>query len=81
MTESLTYLVDLTKWSEQTLGPVEITRSDNIRKAARTSEDYVIPYFTTATEPDAISAKFLSFSSSSQFVPDETAGLLAGITT
>jgi hypothetical protein len=74
MTESLTYLVDLTKWSEQTLGPVEITRSDNIRKAARTTEDYVIPYFTTATEPDAISAKFLSFSSPPQFVPDETAG-------
>jgi hypothetical protein len=71
MTDNLSFLVDFTKWSEQTHGPVEITRTDNIRKVARTRADYVIPYFTTATSDDAISAKFLSYSRLPDFVPDE----------
>ncbi len=71
LTETLSFLVDLTKWTEQTHGPVEITRSDNIRKVSATRDDYVIPYFTTG---DSISAKFLSYSSPPQFLPDDQPG-------
>jgi hypothetical protein len=44
------YLVDLTKWTPTTLGPVDITRSDYIRKVSETREDFVIHYFTTGTQ-------------------------------
>ncbi len=71
LTDTLAYLVDLTKWTEQTHGPVEITRSDSIRKISDTHDDYVIPYFTTG---DAISAEFLSYSSPPEFVPDVQPG-------
>lgn len=71
LTETLTYLVDLTKWTEQAHGPVEITRSDNIRKVSDTRDDYVIPYFTTG---EAISTKFLSYSSQPEFLPDPQPG-------
>lgn len=64
LTDTLTFLVDLTKWTEQTHGPVEITRSDSIRKVSNTREDYVIPYFTTGT---GIDAKFLSHSTEPEF--------------
>ena len=67
LTENLTFLVDLTKWTEQGYGPVEITRSDSIRKVSGTRDDYVIPYFTTG---DDIGAKFLSYTSQPEFVPD-----------
>ena len=60
LTDSLTFFVDLTKWQEQTQGPVEITRSDNIRKLSDTHDDYVVPYLTTGT---SIDAKFLNHSS------------------
>jgi hypothetical protein len=60
MTDSLSYLVDLTSWTEQTHGPVRITRSDSIRKVSETHDDYVVPYYTTG---DRIDAKFLSYSS------------------
>src|ERR1700676_968508 len=59
LTDTLSFLVDLTKWTEQTGGPVEITRSDSIRKVSDTHDDYVIPYYTTGT---GIAAKFLSHS-------------------
>jgi hypothetical protein len=71
LTDNLTFLVDLTKWTEQAHGPVEITRSDSIRKVSGTHDDYVIPYFTTG---DVISTKFLSYSSKPQFVPDVQPG-------
>lgn len=64
LTDSLTFFVDLTKWQEQTQGPVEITRSDNIRKLSDTHDDYVIPYFTTGI---GIDAKFLGHSSQPEF--------------
>jgi len=63
--------VDLTKWTEQAHGPVEITRSDNIRKVSDTRDDYVIPYFTTGS---SIRTKFLSYSSQPEFVSDEQPG-------
>jgi len=71
LTDTLTFHVDLTKWSEKTHGPVEITRSDNIRKISGTRDDYVIPYFTTG---DGINAKFLSYSKQPEFIPDVQAG-------
>jgi hypothetical protein len=54
------YLVDLTQWTEKTLGPVVITRTDYVRKVSDTKEDYVIPYFTTGQE---ITCEPLTFSS------------------
>lgn len=71
LTDTLTYLVDLTKWTEQAHGPVEITRSDSIRKVSDTRDDYVIPYFTTGS---SIRTRFLSYSSQPEFVPDEQPG-------
>jgi hypothetical protein len=60
MTDTLSYLVDLTAWTEQTHGPVKITRSDSIRKVSDTHDPYVVPYYTTG---DRIDAKFLSYAS------------------
>jgi len=74
MTDKLSYTVDLTKWREETRGPVEITRVDNIKKVSNTPDDYVIPYFTTASNPDALTAKFLSSSRPVDFVPDRQPG-------
>lgn len=71
LTDTLTYLVDLTKWTVQTHGPVEITRSDRILKVSSTRDDYVIPYFTTGT---AITTKFLSYSNPPEFVEDAQPG-------
>jgi hypothetical protein len=44
------YLVDLTKWTPTSLGPVDITRSDYVRKVSDTKDDFIIHYFTTGTE-------------------------------
>jgi len=72
LTDSLIFLVDLTKWTEQAGGPVDITRTDNIRKVSATSDDYVIPYFTTGR---GIEAKFLSYSQQPEFLgPKEQHG-------
>jgi len=72
LTDSVIFLVDLTKWTARGQGPVEITRSDNIRKVFATSDDYVIPYFTTGK---GISAKFLSYSHQPEFLgPTEQPG-------
>jgi hypothetical protein len=59
LTDTLSFFVDLTKWTEQGHGPVEITRSDMIRKVSDTRDNYEVPYFTTGT---SIDAKFLSHS-------------------
>jgi hypothetical protein len=71
LTESLAFLVDLTKWKEDAHGPVEITRTDSIHKVSDTRESYVIPYYTTGND---ISAKFLSYSDPPEFVPDDQPG-------
>jgi hypothetical protein len=54
------YLVDLTKWSETTLGPIAIIRTDYVTKVGSTNEDYIIPYFTTG---EAIECKPITASS------------------
>jgi len=71
LTENLTFFLDLTKWTEQAHGPVEITRHDRIRKVSGTREDYVVPYFTTG---DSISSRFLSYTSQPEFVEDPQPG-------
>lgn len=59
------FFVDLTQWTEATRGPVVITRSDYVRKVSSTTEDYVIPYFTTGA---SIDCKPLTFSSRPYFI-------------
>lgn len=71
LTDTLSFLVDLTKWKEEAHGPVEITRSESIRKVSDSHESYVVPYYTTG---DGITAKFLSYSSPPDFLPDEQPG-------
>ena len=46
LAEFSSFLVDLTKWTPETLGPVLITRTDSIRKLSDEKQDYVIPFFT-----------------------------------
>ncbi len=65
------YLVDLTKWTEETLGPVTVTRTDYVRKVSDTREDYVIPYFTTGQD---ITCEPLTFSSRPNFVRTDDPG-------
>jgi hypothetical protein len=70
--DSLQYQVDLTKWTEQEGGPVEVTRTDHIRKVSDTQENYVVPYFTTGT---GIDVTFLTHSSDEpEFVPNQQPG-------
>jgi hypothetical protein len=64
LTDTLSYFVDLTKWTEQALGPVEITRSDSIRKVSDTHDNYEVPYYTTGT---GIDAKFLTHTTEPDF--------------
>jgi hypothetical protein len=71
LTDQLTFLLDFTKWQAQVGGPVEITRTDSVRKVSNTREPYVIPYFTTG---DGINARFLSYSSPPEFLPDVQPG-------
>lgn len=59
------YFVDLTQWTESTLGPVVVTRTDFVRKVSNTTADYVIPYFTTGK---SIACKPITFSSRPYFV-------------
>jgi hypothetical protein len=59
------YLVDLTQWTEATLGPVIVTRTDFVRKVSKTTADYIIPYFTTGK---SIECKPIIFSSRPYFV-------------
>ena len=59
------YLVDLTQWTEATLGPVIVTRTDFVRKVSNKTEDYIIPYFTTGK---SIDCKPITFSSRPNFV-------------
>jgi hypothetical protein len=47
LVEHTSYLVDLTKWTPATLGPVVVTRSDYIQKVSNKQDDYILPYFTT----------------------------------
>ena len=65
MVDYIMYLVDLTKWTETTLGPVLITRTDYIRKVSNTTEYYVIPYFTMG---QSIDCEPLTYSSKPTFV-------------
>jgi hypothetical protein len=44
------YLVDLTKWTPTTLGPVDVTRSDFVRKVGDTKEPFIIHFFTSGSE-------------------------------
>jgi hypothetical protein len=64
LTDTLSYFVDLTKWTDQTHGPVEITRSDSIRKVSQTRDNYEVPYYTTGT---GIDAKFLTHTTEPDF--------------
>ena len=59
------YLVDLSRWTETTHGPVVITRTDYVRKLSNKSEDYTIPYFTIG---QSIECKPLTYSSKPQFI-------------
>ena len=59
------YLVDLTQWTETTHGPVLVTRTDYVRKVSKTTDDYIIPYFTTGA---SIGCKPIRFSSPPRFV-------------
>jgi hypothetical protein len=43
------YLVDATKWTPSA-SPVDVTRSDYVRKVSDTKSDFVIHYMTTGTE-------------------------------
>jgi hypothetical protein len=52
LVEHTSYLVDLTKWTPATLGPVVITRSDFVQKVSNKQEDYILPYFTTGKSID-----------------------------
>ena len=65
LVEYTSYLVDLTQWTEATLGPVVVTRTDDVRKVSNTTADYVIPFFTTGKN---IECKPISFSSRPKFV-------------
>jgi len=64
------YLVDLTHWVDP-VGPVDITRSDFIRKVSSTPEDYVVPYSTSGSRIDA---KFQSYSHVPRFEPTVVEG-------
>lgn len=64
------YLVDLTEWKEP-VGPVEITRTDFIHKVSSTTDDYVVPYFTSGTRIDA---QFKSYSRPPKFEPTTVEG-------
>jgi hypothetical protein len=59
------YLVDLTQWTEATHGPVVVTRTDFVRKVSDTTDDYIIPYFTTGASIDCIP---ITYSSRPRFV-------------
>jgi hypothetical protein len=59
LTDRLSFFVDLTKWTEQEAGPVEISRTENIRKVSDTRDNYEVPYYTTGT---GIVPNFLSHS-------------------
>jgi hypothetical protein len=60
------YLVDLTQWTESTLGSVVVTRTDFVRKVSNTTTNYTIPYFTTGK---SIECKPITYSSRPYFVP------------
>lgn len=64
LVDSTTFLVDFTQWTETTLGPVVVTRTDYVRKVSDTTSDYIVPYFTTG---DSIDCKPLAFSSRPRF--------------
>jgi hypothetical protein len=73
LAENTSFMVDLTKWTEKTLGPVEVTRTDGIRKVSDTPDDYVVPYLTSGD--NGITAEFLSHSYlEPQFLPDPQPG-------
>jgi len=59
------YLIDLTQWTEASHGPVVLTRTDYVRKVSDTTDDYIIPYFTTG---DRIDCKPIRYSSEPRFV-------------
>jgi hypothetical protein len=59
------YLIDLTQWTETSHGPVIVTRTDYVRKVSDTTDDYIIPYFTTG---DRIDCKPIRYSSEPRFV-------------
>jgi hypothetical protein len=59
------YLIDLTQWTEASHGPVIVTRTDYVRKVSDTTDDYIIPYFTTG---DSIDCKPIRYSSEPKFV-------------
>jgi hypothetical protein len=65
LTEFSSFLVDLTKWTPETLGPVLITRTDSIRKIGDQKEDYVVPFFTTGQD---IQFEPLTYSTKPTFV-------------
>jgi hypothetical protein len=53
LVEHTSYLVDLTKWTPTSLGPVVVTRSDYVQKiSAKREKDYILPYFTTGKNID-----------------------------
>jgi hypothetical protein len=70
LAEHTWYLVDLTRWVDP-VGPVEITRTDFVRKVSNTKDDYVIPYFTSGTR---IEAKFQTYSRPPKFEPTVVEG-------
>jgi hypothetical protein len=59
------YLVDLSQWTETTLGPVVITRTDFVRKVSDVNSNYIIPFFTTGS---SIGYKPLTYSSRPKFI-------------
>jgi serine/threonine protein kinase/class 3 adenylate cyclase len=65
LVEYTSYLVDLTQWTEATLGPVVVIRTDDVRKVSNTTADYIIPFFTTGK---SIDCKPITFSSRPKFV-------------
>jgi len=68
LVEFSSFLLDLTKWTAETLGPVLITRTDSIRKDSGQMEDYVIPFFTTGQD---ITFEPLTYSTKPTFVRKE----------
>lgn len=66
------FFVDLTSWTPKTLGPVEIIRTDFIRKERASTKNYVIPYFTTG---QSITCEPLTFSTRPIFRKKDAPGL------
>jgi len=68
LAEFSSFLVDLTNWTPETLGPVLITRTDSIRKLGDEKQDYVVPFFTTGQD---IKFEPLTYSTKPIFVPKD----------